>query len=114
MTKRPPPVWQLPAILGGIVVGVGAMGTGLIKLAAFLSLPGRVEASEQVNRAQDKILDRVTAVLEAQQQMQQAQQPKTQPPEVLRSTDRWGRAWCCPATVDCHDATQWTRCAEEP
>ena len=82
MTRKPskPAWWQLPAIIGGCVVGVGAMGTGVVKLAGFLTITDRVEAGEQKNTAQDKQIDRLITLQEYYAKQQQAPNQAAPPP----------------------------------
>lgn len=66
--------WKLPSVVAGAVIAVGAIGTGVVKLAAYLTLPQRVEAAEQENTKQTLAINDIAAVLKVQQQMQQQEQ----------------------------------------
>lgn len=61
-SRKATPWWQLPAVVGGVVIGLGAVGAGVVKLATFLTVPERVEAVEQKNVEQDKTLDALASI----------------------------------------------------
>lgn len=125
MTHRAskPPIWQLPALIGGIVLGLGATGTGIVKLARFLTIVDRVEAAEARNAEQDKsleqlsyiagqnqaILDRITQPTPNQAMHQAA------PPPGLREYDERGQCWTCPVEDRraCFDQDLWRWCLHE-
>ena len=102
------PWWQSFQVIAYICAGLTAIGTGVVVLNKYLTLPDRVEAGEQKNQQQDKILDRVTAVLEYQQQIAQSNQPKSQ---VIKETDKDG-TWCCYEgdSQACWDNHTWKQC----
>ena len=122
MSRRSkPPWWQIPAIIGSVVVGLGAAGTGVVKLAQFLTITDRVEASEAKNAEQDKsleqlsyiagqnqaILDRITQTVAPNQAAQAAPRPL---PPVEEWYDAEGRRWTCdPGRYDCANTDNWIR-----
>ena len=118
--KAKPPVWQLPAIIGGIVIGLGATGTGIVKLAKFLTITDRVEAGETKNAEQDSEIDKLTAIQETWQQIYQQQQAPNQmrriPSPPQDTMEYWrdpsdGSLWCCDVTQDdCRLNDPWYRC----
>ena len=126
--KVTPPVWQLPAIIGGIVIGIGAIGTGIVTASRFLTLPDRVEAGEAKNTSQDKQIDRLITLQEYYQQQQVNQVVPPHAPRGRTFTDHRqavetrpfveqdedGTWWCCwePTEEDCDALATWELCEE--
>lgn len=87
MTKKAaPPVWQLPALIGAAIVGVGALGTGVVKLAKFITVTDRVEAQEKKNDEQDQVLTKLQAIEDTNSKLltvmvQQQQAPNQAAPQ---------------------------------
>ena len=50
--------------MAGIAGGLAVLGTGVVVLARYITLPDRVEAGEQKNEAQDKQIDRLITLQE--------------------------------------------------
>ena len=91
MAKHPPPWWQLPAIIAASVAGLTALGTLIVKSAVYITLPDKVEASEQVNKQQDEAINKLTAIQETWQNIYTQQQA----PRVKRIWDDAAEAWYC-------------------
>lgn len=114
--KKPMAWWVIPGIITGSVAAFGALGTMMVKGAAYITLPDRVEAGEQVNDRQDEALNKLTAIQETWQQIYQRQQAAPTPAPGLREWEESDQTfWCCPAPDAswrqwCFDADQWERC----
>ena len=121
MKKPAPPFWQLPAIIAASVTGLGVLGTGIVKLSGYLTLPDRVEAGEQKNEQQDSAIDKLTAINETWQQIYQQQTanqaaPMPAPWTFLREERDWqvfrdpeGTEQCCDGTR-CVPVTKRGKC----
>ena len=98
MTRKPtkPAWWLLPSIVGGCVVGLGAMGTGIVKLASFLTITDRVEAGEVKNEEQDDKLDSLIQIQEYWKGIYAAQQaPNQAAPHVSKYWDAEAHRYYC-------------------
>lgn len=105
--KKPQEWWKLPSLIVGGVAALGAVGTVIVKSAAYLVLPAKVEAVESTNAAQDKILDRITVVLEQQQLSEALRVPP------FYDTDQHGVTWACDTDPgDCWTRQTWRRVVE--
>ena len=104
------PWFQNFQVIAYVVAGVTATGTAVTVAARYLSLPERVEAGEQVNQEQSKILDRLTYVVEQQQQLQQQQSQWVQP--MIREYDADGTCWECREETReaCWERKAWRPC----
>src|SRR3990167_3604271 len=98
MTRKPakPAWWQLPAIIGGCLVGLGAVGTGIVKFSAYLTLPEKVEAGEVKNEEQDKQLNSLIQIQEYWKGIYAAQQaPNQAAPHVSKYWDDEAQRYYC-------------------
>ena len=100
MKQRPPP-WQFPAIVSGIIIALGAIGTFIVRSAKYIEVPEKLEAAEKKNIEQDtklhdlnyiadqnqKILDRVT-------QQPAPNQAAPSRPSVWWAQDQDGEWYC--------------------
>ena len=111
MSKRPPP-WQLPTIIAGSLAALAALGTGVITLSRYLTLPERVEASEQKNVQQDEAINKLTAINDTWQKIyqQQQQQQAANRPKRCEQQDADHQWWCRDA--GCQGEDNWYRCNE--
>lgn len=100
MAKRTPPWWQLPAVIAASVAGLTALGTLIVKSAVYITLPDKVEASEQKNQLQDEAIIELKKSNEIWQNIYQQQQAP--PSKVKRLWDDAAEVWYCD---DGHD--QW-------
>ncbi len=99
-SKKASPQWyQIPRIWAGWVAGIGAAAVAITVIAGYIDLPSRVNEVEASDAEQSKILDRIVAVWEHQQQVpeQQMQQQYYQArvsyyEEYDERTDTY---WCC-------------------
>ena len=109
VARKPLPWWQIPAIVAGSLAALTALGTGVVKLAGFLTLQERVEAGEQKNAEQDEVLNKLTGIQETWQQIYQQQQA----PAGLREWDDAAQTfWCCDLAdrQACFAQQRWRRC----
>ena len=105
MSKKPLAWWVVPGVITASLAALGALGTFMVKGAAYITLPERVEAGEQVNAKQDESLNKLTAIQETWlkvYQQQQAQQPPLantlappRPPRHQEWQDPETRLWWC-------------------
>ena len=116
MTKRVPPAWQLPAIIGGCLVGIGAIGTGVVKAARYITLPEKVEAGEAKNVEQDKELYDLSRIADQNQRIldRLTPSPLSNPPAPVppQAYDWWqnpatGEWWWCDLSTDCDQDANW-------
>ena len=91
MAKRTPPWWQLPAVIAASVAGLTALGTLIVKSAVYITLPDKVEASEQKNQLQDDAILELKKSNEIWQNIYTQQQA----PRVKRLWDDAAEAWYC-------------------
>lgn len=123
MAKRKPLAWWvIPGVVAASVTALGALGTVIVKGAAYITLPEKVEAGERKNSEQDEALSKLTAIQETWQNIyqQQQQQPQYQNlpnplprTEGLREWDDTNQTfWCCPQSDRdaCYTQQQWGRC----
>lgn len=104
MSKRQAEWWKPLMIPGAIVASLGALGTVMVKGAAYIVLPEKVMAVESTNNAQDKILDRITVVLEQQQLSEERRGPP------FYDTDQHGVTWACDTDPgDCWERQTWRK-----
>lgn len=112
MSEKPLAWWVVPGIVTGALAALGALGTFIVKGAAYITLPERVEAGEQVDKRQDGAIDKLTGIQETWQKIYQQQAANAPPPrrEPLRETDADG-TWCCETTRErCWEEQTWERC----
>ena len=67
MTRKRQDWWKLPSLIVAGVAALGALGTIIVKSAAYITLPARVEAGEAKNTEQDTLLTRLTTIEEQNQ-----------------------------------------------
>lgn len=97
-------------MLAYVVAGVTAIGTGVIVLNRYLTLPDRVEAAEKENQQQNKILDRLTTLQElyAQQRSVPSTPPSSStPPVPITTRPRVWKAQTSDGSWYCEDKTSW-------
>lgn len=82
MKKRSDPWFKNPSYILGIFALVGVIGTGVVKVAAYITLPTRVEAVEEKT---GKIEDYIREQQIANDLMQQMLQKEN--PEMIISPD---------------------------
>lgn len=107
-----PDAWKWFASLAGLVAGCGALATIMVTGARYVQLPQRVEAAEEVNRTQEKVLDRLTTVVEQQQRLMEFYVTPDGVGRTLREQDGEGIWWCCPGgdRHQCWNDNLWKRC----
>ena len=114
MSKSKPPPWQFPAIVSGIVIALGALGTFIVRSATYIQLPEKVAEAMQKNAEQDSAIDKLTAIQETWQNIYQQQQAPNQPaPRGLREWDGTDEVfYCCPLLDQeaCYAAALWRVC----
>jgi len=99
-----------PETLRDWLLTIGAVSAAVVVVAGFITLPDRVEKVEASDAEQTKILERMTAVWEYQQQMQQQMPEEVPRPVFHEEQDRYGRFWCCDDYDGRDCRTRWYQC----
>ena len=121
--KQKTPWFKDFQIISYVVGGIAALGTAIVFTARYIELPSKVEAAEQKNVAQDKILDRLTVIEEQNQKLisnQAANQANQANQSAQRSQPTGLREWdddkqsfyCCDLDDrnECFDKDKWEKC----